>query len=153
MAGFKVHSIFAVHWAMAKALHLSINQNETYPQVLVLLIHLWVWKLVWQIDSLLYWNIMNGLTYPFMAQVPLKNRKMLVYLWEFKIIYLRLQFLGNTAFPFLFIQCKQNSLSKHNRDLLTCIWVKHLKSKKENNKIMYTFILFPLDAKYGMGLF
>lgn len=40
MAGFKVHSIFKVHWAMAKALHLSINQNETYPQVLVLLIHL-----------------------------------------------------------------------------------------------------------------
>lgn len=44
-------------------------------------------------------------------------------------------------------------LAKHYRDLLIFIWLKHLKSKKENNKIMYTFILFPLEAKYDMGLF
>lgn len=40
----KPTSIFAGHWAMAKALHLSINQNETYPQVLLLLIRLCMWK-------------------------------------------------------------------------------------------------------------
>lgn len=130
----KPTSIFAGHWAMAKALYLSINQNETYPQVLLLLIRLCMWKTCltnWFSLRLEYYEWFDTVIYG--TNAIKKNR---INVGGF--LGLRLHFLINIAFPFLFVQWKQNYISEYNRDLLICMLVETSITllKKENCKIM-----------------